>query len=104
MSEIKKLVERIEKEIENKEEYLIRLPKKSNLQSAYFDTLQDINKLKAQLQFAKKLIKAIKEDVDRKIIELIKERRHKQKIIGINEFLRELKQELNKILDEVIEK
>jgi len=63
MSEIKKLIKKIEKEIENKEEYLIRLSKKSNFQSAYFDTLQDINKLKAKLDGIKEGLEALKKDL-----------------------------------------
>jgi len=64
---IKNLIQLKKDELEMKKQHLLSLLKKRNsrFMSAYFDTLQDIKVLKAQLQFAKKLIKAIKVDVDK---------------------------------------
>ena len=69
--------------------------------SAYFDTLQDIKVLKAQLQFAKKLIKAIKVDVEKgKWIKFKRMPKIDRSHLEVD--IEQTKKELNKILDEAL--
>jgi len=95
MTKTKQLIKELKEKIEKRKE-------RCKIYSVNMHKDRELARLKANLQFAKKLIKAIKEDMDKKIIELIEEKRHKQKIIGVNTFLNEYSEELNKILDEVL--
>ncbi len=61
-----------------------------------------LDRKQAQLQFAEKLIKAIKKDINNSSIEGIW--RDKAEEINLKNTIHSFKQELNKILDEAIEK
>jgi len=98
MKKTKQLIKELKEKIERKERYLLSLPKKESFKSAYFDTLQDIKVIKAQLQFAEKLIKAIKEDVNGLLNYFDELRGGMLNRVNVLDFY----DELNKILDEAL--
>ena len=109
-NQIQKLIENLKKEIEETKEELDNIDKSQIDTSYHKETLIDYENLKAQLQFAEKLMKLRdKEEKERlnKLIEKIKKDIKKIQEVdldlgGAGIYVRV--RELNKILNETIEK